>query len=235
MISKKLVSIICVLVFTAFAFPQEKEAHALIEKVKSRYDKVHDYRVTVEANVEMSGVNIPKIQAELLFKQPNKMKINSDGFAMLPKQGLNFSPTSLFKGDFVAIYERNETFENYKCAVIKIVPSEETSDVATAVFWIDKESSVIRKAIITSKTNGISTIQLQYDEKLLKQYPLPSNMKLSFPFNNARFSMRRSHANEESEKTVKKNENKNAIVTISYTNYKINAGIADSDFESKKK
>ena len=75
----------------------------------------------------MEFLKVPDSEAKLYFKQPDKIHIESEGFAMLPKEGINFSPISLFESEHTSFYEKEEMIEDVNAAVIKVIPLNDKS------------------------------------------------------------------------------------------------------------
>ncbi|MEK6552224.1 MAG: hypothetical protein AABZ54_02085, partial [Bacteroidota bacterium] len=156
---------------------QTKDPNKILEAVRQKFNQAKDYQVDVSVKLDMSFIKVPDMHVKVFFKQPDRVKLQSEGFAMVPKQGLNFSPAQLLKGDFTTIYVRSETVDNHKIDVVKVIPNSDSSDVILSTLWIDAAESVIRKAETTSKKGGTTIIELSYNDY---QYGLPSQIKLSF-------------------------------------------------------
>ena len=175
---------------------------------------------------------MPETNAKIYFKQPGKVHLESEGFALLPKEGMDFSPAGLLKDEYTAIYQRTDTIDGFKTDVIKIIPLSEGSNVILTTLWIDETKHIIRRVESTPKIGGTFSIELKYD-KSKTDYPLPSSM--IFTFNVDRMNLPKSMSGELNEDKPK-DEKKTTTgkVFISYKNYKVNKGIPDSVFEEKK-
>ena len=68
----------------------------LILNTEQQYQKVSDFQVEMEINLSVPGFRKPKKKFKVFFKQPNKVKINTKGFGVLPKTGLFTSPSDNF-------------------------------------------------------------------------------------------------------------------------------------------
>ena len=62
---------------------------------------------------------------------------------------------------------------------IKILPSDESSDIVVATIWVDTTAMVARKVVSTTKKAGTVTIELSYDNAKARAYALPSFTKIS--------------------------------------------------------
>jgi len=189
--------------------------------------------VDVQVKVDVEFIKVPDTKAKIYFKQPDKINFESDGFAMLPKEGINFSPLSFLKKDYTALYQNEDIIDGHSVFIIKVIPSSEKGDVVLTTLWIDQAHYLIRKVESTTKTNGTFTIDLKYDNGL-QDYYLPSSMV--FGFNIDKMNLPKAftgQADMESQKNIGKTTS--GKVYITYYNYKVNKGISDKKFEKKKK
>lgn len=208
---------------------QDKNAERLLDAVKKKFDAIKDYQVDVSIKVDFEFVKVPESKAKIYFKQPDKMKVDSKGFAMLPKQSINFSPNQLLKGKFTSIYSGTENLNGEKMVKVKIIPDSDTSDVILSTFWIDPANSIVRKIETNARKAGALLVELSYDDKKI---PLPSFVKFSFNIVEGNFPRRMEDNQNREEKGTKKSGIVGSV-TMTYKNYIINKGIPDSFFEER--
>ena len=67
------------------------------EKVINQFDQINDYRVDIKISVKMTGFRMPRKKIRLYYKKPGKIKIDADGFAILPKTGVGGNPKEYFE------------------------------------------------------------------------------------------------------------------------------------------
>jgi outer membrane lipoprotein-sorting protein len=228
----KKIYLLIILIAVGGIYAQSKNPNKLLDAVRQKFDKIKDYEVDVTVKVDVNFVKVPETKAKIYFKQPDKQKIKSDGFAMLPKQSLNFSPAKLLKGDYNAIYVKSEMVNNEKLDVLKIVPISDSNDVILSTLWIDPIRNVIKKIETTSKKSRTIQILLDYKDEAIG---LPTEVKFSFDVGEMNLPMNLPGDNKKTYGEHHKEKDPvigNVILT--YSNYKINKGIPDSFFEEKK-
>jgi hypothetical protein len=229
---KKLIAAIIMLLY-ASVFPQSKDPDLILKRVIDSFNKVKDYEVEVQVKVDVDFIKVPDTKAKIYFKQPDKINFESDGFAMLPKEGINFSPMSFLKKDYTALYQREDYLDGHPVSVIKVIPSSEKSDIVLTTLWVDQSHNIIKKVESTTKTNGTFTIDLKYDEDK-KDFNLPYSMVFGFNIDKMNLSKTfTGQAETESHKNIGKTTS--GKVYITYSNYKVNIGLSDKIFEKKKK
>lgn len=231
---KLLISFLFILI--QFGYSQSKDPNEIINAVIKNFNKVNDYQVDVNIKVDVEFIKVPETKAKIYFKQPDKVHLEAEGFAMLPKNGMEFSPSSFIKKDYTAVYEKDVDLNGFKTSIIKVIPLGNEGEVILSTLWIDQKKQVIRKVESTTKTNGTFTIDFSFDEKI--KFPLPS--KIIFSFNMDKMNIPATISGETStEKPDKKNKSSDSRtrgkVIVNYLNYLVNKGVPDSIFEEKNK
>jgi outer membrane lipoprotein-sorting protein len=226
--------IFSILILFNSLFAQSKNPNEIIDQVIKNFSRVKDYQVDVNIKVDIEFLKVPDSKAKIFFKQPNKIHLESDGFAMLPKEGLDFSPSYLAKKDYTAIYEKDDSLDGISTSIVKIIPTNDNGNVVLTTLWIDQKEKIIRKVESTTKTNGTFTINLFYDNDI--KYPLPSKIIFSFNINPMNIPKAFDNGGDDNQPR-KKGRGTSSItkgqVIISYSNYQVNKDIPDSIFESK--
>jgi outer membrane lipoprotein-sorting protein len=217
-------------------FAQSKDPDKILADVITNFNRIKDYQVDVNIKVDVELLKVPDSDAKIYFKQPDKIHLESEGFALLPKDGIDFTPSSLLKKNYTAIYEQDVNLDGINTSVVKIIPTGDQGNVILSTLWIDQKNKVIRKVESTTKTNGTFTMNFSYDDNI--KYPLAS--KIVFTFNIDQSKMPKELGdNSESNQPSKRNKKFNSLikgqVIITYSNYQINKGIPDSIFDENNK
>jgi len=213
---------------------QNNNADKILSVVKSKFEKINDYKCDVNVKVDFDFIKMPDTKAVIYFKKPDKVKMESKGFAMLPKQGINFSPMQLLEGDFNTLYIRQEKLGNYTTDVIKIIPNSDSSNVIMTTLWIDNGQSLIRKIETIAKKAGTIKIELNYAVNQI--LPLPETAKFYFNFGEMSMPMNPMQQDNNDNKTKGRvPQEMKGSVTITYSNYEINKGLPDSLFKDDSK
>ncbi|OGU35272.1 MAG: hypothetical protein A2068_00650 [Ignavibacteria bacterium GWB2_35_6b] len=227
--------ILILLLLSVSLFGQNKDPYKILDAVKEKFNNVKDYEVDATITVDVNFLRVPESKAKIYFKQPDKLKLDSEGFALLPKEGINFSPAKLLSGDFNAIFIKSDTLKSKNVDVVKVIPSSDSADVILTTLWIDQQMSVVRKMETTTKRNGTFEINLSYEKSNYKF--LPSEVRLKFSVNEMQIpkTITGEFNNNEENGRKEKNEPMSGMVIVKYSNYKINQGLKDSLFEKKKR
>lgn len=219
------------LVLSTIGFSQSKDPDEILKTVIKNFDRVQDYVVDVNIKVDVQGVKVPETKAKIYFKQPDKIHLESEGFAMLPKDGMLFSPSSLLKNDYTAIYEKDVELNGAKVSVIKVIPSGEQSEIILSTLWVDQSKKMIRKIESTTKSDGTFSIDFNYNDEI--KFPLPTQIIFYFNLDKMNLQLNNKNSDPDNRKRGFDSTTKGKVV-VKYSNYVINKGINDSVFEEKK-
>ncbi len=222
-----LVSIHCCLLVSA------QDMTGLVMKVKAKLDQVNDYEADGRMKTDVSFIKAPIGKVKVYFKKPNKFRLKKDGgISLLPKGGVSVNMNSVFAAtDFVALSAGETVIDGTKTRIVKLLPSNENSDIVLTTLYIDETNLLIKKSVTTTRENGTYEIALSYGQ--FASYGLPD--KVVFSFNTKNYKLPKGITLEfDDEKPVSEAEklkNKKGRVEITYTNYVINKGVSDTVFK----
>ncbi len=89
-------SIFTLMLFAFTGLSAQEDARKILARLGHTYDGLKDYTVNVRANVDVERMRVPKMEAKVYFKQPDKIHFESSGFALLPREGV-FNPFQFTK------------------------------------------------------------------------------------------------------------------------------------------
>lgn len=216
------------LAFGSFA----QDASTLVKQVKAKLDKVNDYQATGKMKTDVAFLKVPVATVNVFFKKPNKFRISKEkGFAIMPKGGVSVNMQSILTTDnYVALDAGTSTVSGTAVKVIKLLPSDESSDVVLTTLYVDVAKQLIRKATTTTKENGTYDIEMTYGKYV--DYALPDKMVFSFNTKDYKLPKGVTLEFDDGEKPdANKLQNKKGRVEITYESYTINKGLPDSYFK----
>jgi len=221
---------ILLIILTSALFSQTKNADEILSKIKDKFEIIEDYEVNINIIVDMEFLRIPNVSAKVYFKQPDKMKMDSKDFAVLPKEAISFSPVKFLKGNISSIYVKSDTLDNTEIDIIKIIPLDDSSNIILSSLWVDVENTNILKIETTTKNKGTFTADFYYGEMI--EHGLPSKMIFNFNIAEPKLpEMLKMETGDIKKPLGKISKNLAGNIEIRYSNYKINQGIEDSFFE----
>lgn len=212
------------------AFAQTEDA--LLQKVKAKLDKVTDYEAAGKLKLDVSFINAQESDVTIYFKKPDRFKVKkAGGISILPKGGVSVSTASLLPaGGYQTVSGGKGTVDGAATTVIKLIPTDESSDVVLSTLSIDEKEAVIRKAVVTTRQSGTYEVQMAYGK--YTAWGLPD--KVTFSFNAKEYKLPKGITFEYDKggtKVEEKAKDKKGTVTITYASYKINKGVSEKVFE----
>lgn len=222
--------ILLIIFSSSLYFAQSKDIDAIFKQIKTKLNKVDDYSAEINISVKMDFLKMPKSKAEIFFKKPDKFKLKSSSFAILPKTGIDFNPQRILDYDFSSEFIGDTLEDDSKLSLYKIVPVNDTLKFQSAVLAIDQSELLIKKIILSAKNNAKVLTKFEYDA--YKEFALPSKMEVTFDFSKVEEEPNQKRRNRNIPKDF------SGKITITYNEYIINQGVDDIIFldeeENKK-
>lgn len=213
-----------VLLIASLSFAGNKDPKIVLDKVKQKLDRVNDYTARVLIKIDVDFLKVDDSRAKIFFKQPDRFKMEAEGFAMIPRASLNFSPLRLLQQKTVSVYIRSDTLRATPVDVIKLLPVDDHGKIILASLWIDTHHSNVLKIEASTKDRGTFSILFSYGKQ--SRYGLPDTAAIFFDVSRTRmphFSFGKKNMNTAVKGRVK----------IIYSHYQINKGLKDRIFEEE--
>src|SRR6266404_2609953 len=151
---------------------EAQSAGDLIEKIKTKLDRVNDYEADARLKTNVTFIKAPIANIKVYFKKPDKLRIiNKSGISFIPKGVMNINLSNIFVNtrgfDVIDAGKDNAT----GLRVIKLLPKDDTSEVVLSTLYIDEKNLLIKKSKTTTKENGTYELEMTYGK--YSEYGLP--------------------------------------------------------------
>ena len=219
------------------------DVEMVVDKTQKQFEKAFDYQVTMKIELKVPGFRMPKKKYKVFFKQPNKLKIKSRGFGMLPKTGIFTSPKDNFDNlkNMRLISTNNNNGQVYiKGEVIvdslKLKMPNEYAKLGfkpTVTVKIDTNNWVINNIITELDTLKLVEIKNTY-KKVDNNYIMPSASTVQYFIKDAKLSgwLKKDITSIVGKNPLEKsNDMVEGKISIIYEDYIINKGIKDKIFD----
>ncbi len=228
---KKIITACLLLLNISFANAQN--ADALIKKVKAKLEQVNDYVAEAKMKTDVAFIKAPIGKVKVYYKKPNRLKIVKDkGISILPKGGISMNTSSILgMANCTTIDAGEAVVSGIKTKVIKLLPTDDNSEIIITTLYIDEANSLIKKSATTTRENGSFEMEMFYNtyanlglpDKMIfsfnvKDYKMPKGVTLDFD-------------DDMKPEEKAKLKHKKGKVEFTYTSYTINKGVADSMFK----
>lgn len=225
------ITLLFAFVFSFFTFLAQ-DANQIVKAVRLKLELVNDYTVDIHVKAQVPMIKIDEVDAKIFYKQPNLMKVESKGIAILPKQGMGELNAFLTNEKaYTCAINGTKMIGDVKTAVVSVLPLTENSDVILVKLWIDTQRDLILKSQITSKSNGTLDVDYFYGDQA--KYGLP--YKMVFTIDVKKFKLPKSVAadlHQNKKKNNAKDGPQTGTIVMQMRNYKVNQGIPNSKFKS---
>lgn len=200
-----------------------QDANKTVNSVISQMNRVKSYTVEARIKSDIPLIKILPIKAKIEFKQPDEIKMKTQGIAILPKKGFTDLAIMLKnKSSYTAIFTGFEVIQKIKTESITLLPSNDAGEIVLAKIWVDTDEALILKSQITTRTSG--TVVADYTYGKQKEFGLPD--ELTFSVDVKKFKIPKGVVVDINRtKTIEepKNLGKMGKIHIQFSNYLINA------------
>ena len=218
----------------------------IIKKTDDQFREINNYQVDMVISIAIPAFRMPKKKYKVYFKQPDKIKVKSRGFGLLPKTGMFTSPVENFSNlsniRFSKDFSRTEPNEIMLVGDLVLdslaldVPNEyaRLTFKPTVDVKVDTQNWVITQVLTKIDTVKIMEINNFYDI-VDDSFYMPIRSTVEYYVKDARLSK---WINKDIGTIMGNNHNMNiesdmvkGLISVNYAKYRVNRGIKDSIFE----
>ena len=218
----------------------------IIKKTDDQFREINNYQVDMVISITIPAFRMPKKKYKVYFKQPDKIKVKSRGFGLLPKTGMFTSPLENFSNlsniRFSKDFSRTDPNEIMLVGDLVLdslaldVPNEyaRLTFKPTVDVKVDTQNWVITQVLTKIDTVKIMEINNFYDV-VDDSFYMPIRSTVEYYVKDARLSK---WINKDIGTIMGNNHNMNiesdmvkGLISVNYAKYKVNRGIKDSIFE----
>jgi len=220
-------------------------ADSVLDSLEQTYNRIEDYYARIDVSIKTPMLRMPRKRVDFWFKQPNLTKVETKGFAAIPKSGMISSPIDLFDNLSKISVIGAEYYNDKQVWILQgeLLPDSlmfqnmnkiENTNKLTMKMWVDFNNWTLIKSETWMDTSKVVETQSEYiaiqngiflpKETVIKfEYSsgLPSGMEDTF---GARHQFGGAQ-NSSEEKEL------SGIITLIFSDYKVNRGIEDIFFE----
>ena len=251
---KQLVTFLIVFTLLSNLFGQESSssifptAGTVLDSLEQNYNRIEDYYVRIEISIKTPMLKMPRKRVEFWFKQLNLTKVETRGFAAIPKSGLISSPIDLFDNLTNISVIGAEYYNDKQVWILRgeLNPDSLTfknmGDMSSAPnlemrLLVDRSNWTLIKSETWMDTVKVVEIQSEY-ESITDDIYLPKETVISFDYSGGMPSgmedtFRAKHQFGSMQNDSQKKEMSGSI-TLKFSKYKVNKGLEDAFFGQKE-
>lgn len=208
-------------------FAQNVTADEILTRLQSQNERIQDYTVTLTANVDVERLHVPKMEAKMYFKRPDKVHFESKGFAMLPREGVAFDPVQL-RDKYAAELKGEEQIENVRTYRLQLTAKQSKTRPNALTLWVEPTRWTVKR-LETFPYEGRSVVVVFEHAPVQETYYLPSKIVVTFdvPEMPSPDAGSQPGVNE----TPRRSSQRKGTVTVTYKDYQVNVGLPDDLFK----
>jgi outer membrane lipoprotein-sorting protein len=202
----------------------QEEGVRTLDALQKKYSGLKDYTVDVNIHFDVEGFKAPDMQAKLYCKPPDRMKIESKRIFFLPREGGTFNPFMFNKEDFEVKFLERLTYEGRNAVKLKLTPKKRKPNAPQDfILTVETDRDLIREMNTSSFDGREVKALIEYGH--FSDFDLPTRIELhlDMQFNESK-ELKDFGPPAQPAKRV------TGRVDITYSNYKINAGLSDKIF-----
>lgn len=239
-----IISILLTFLFNT-TYSYDNDFNYYIEKTNNQFNLINDYQVDMAIELDIPAFRMPKKKYKVYYKRPNKIKVKSKGFGILPKTGLFTSPNDNFdnlKNMKLVNYYDQDNINDILIVGDLIVDSlklEMPNEYSRITFnpivevKIDTSKWVIKN--VTTKLDTLKLFQINNYYQDYDEYYMPYKSVVKYYIKDKKlFNWLNKDAGSVMGKENLPNSNNSIVegtIIVNYKKYKINKGIKDKIFD----
>jgi len=188
-------------------------AMEMVERALRATEQVEDYTATVAVSIEAPNINIPRRTVKVYYKRPDKVHVESDGIAVIPRDALLMGNLAMHIKDFAsASFIAEGTLRGRPVRCIKLAPLDPEASSGRVLLWIDSERYLLLKSEIWRAEKR--QLSVRFHHELVSGHWMPSQINTDV-----------------AKGALGRDRDGPARFDMQFTNYRVNTGLSDSIFE----
>jgi outer membrane lipoprotein-sorting protein len=230
-------TVLCFVFLTALAAAQRAPRPTAMEillNLEKGFEGVNDFVATMTAEIEMERVRVPKSEATIYFKKPDKVHFSSSSFALLPREGIAVNP-ALLRERYDPTFMGEDTIDGKTVLKLQLAAKGATTRLRQMYLWVDPATWTIAK-METIPYEG-RTLRISFIYALEQgKYWLPAKLEASFgnPGEEIQKSVPESPPTPAPQVEDLQRPPRRGSITITYSHYRVNVNLPDDLFERKE-
>jgi outer membrane lipoprotein-sorting protein len=229
---KKILALMLFLMLLWPAMPQaqdQREGLRILQALERKYAGLQDYIVDIQVHFDIETFRAPDLQAKLYYKVPDLLRIESKRVVFFPRDGGYFNPAQFKQEDYTILFLGYVTYDKRKAAQLRLIPKKIKGATQDMVLTIDTARLLLQEMLLTQ--TGGKEVRAVFTYGTFGGFELPTFTRLILNLPAAEPGMAQGFGaipDGGEERRVQ------GEITISYSNYKVNSGLADVLFKKDK-
>ena len=183
-----------------------------VERALRQTEQVDDYTARLAVSIEAPNINIPRRFVKVYYKRPDKVHVESDGLAVIPKDALLLGNLALHLKEYAtAGFVAEGEISDRPVHCIKLAPRDPAAAGGRVLLWIDDEHYLLLKSEIWR--GGKRQLSVRFHHTKVSGYWMPRYIFTDVA------------------EGALGDRKGGAHIELQFMDYRINTGLSDSIFE----
>ena len=206
--------------------PSPVSGEQVLKNIEDNFTGIKDYTVHLQVSADLERLKVPNMEATMYFKQPDKIHFETDGFALLPREGMAMTLGRL-RSKYSVESVKMESLEGNTMILLTLRPRAESLKLQELLLSVDSSRWTIARAVmrLPEARKMIATFSYQRFER----WWLPAMLSVTFaagPSDTSALNLF-----EQITPTRRPQLPRDGTVVVHYSDYKINTGLGEEIFE----
>lgn len=207
----------------------------VLQRVEKTSDGVQDYVASLEIDINMERVQIPRSKATMFFKKPDKIHFDSPGIALLPREGMALNSSAII-ARYTAETVEEDTAAGLKVIKLQLAAKEAAARLRQLFAWVNPENWTVVRIQTIPYEGRLLTMDFAYGLQDGKFW-MPVSLIAHFDLTGARASgkdQQISPAPDTPLDQIQSRAPRSGTIAVKSSDYKINGGLSDEIFRPKE-
>jgi hypothetical protein len=220
------------------ASAQEHVPLQVFQAIIKPYQNLIDYTVKIQAKVMIPGLRMPDFAADLYFKKPDKLHIETKSFAPIPRNSGFFDPFQFDPGKNRITFIQSAKLDGVQAELYKVEPGESETRVRFYYVWVGGNPRRILQVENHSFKGTKALVKLTYKNVAqgAENWLMPEKAHIHLTFPEGMQSPDTSFLIKDNPVAAGRGKPEEmqgeGDIYISYSDWRINTGLDDSLFQS---
>jgi len=184
----------------------------MVQRALNQTKQVQDYSATVYVSIEAPNVNMPRRSVKVYYKRPDKVHVESEGVAVIPRDALMMGNLAMHLNDYAsASFVAEGVLGGRPVWCVKLAPRDPNAGDGRVLLWIDTGRYLLLKSEIWR--GGKRQLSVRFHHQQVSGHWMPRAINTSVA------------------KGALAGREGPASIDLEFTNYRVNTGLPDSLFE----
>lgn len=206
----------------------------VLQRVEKGVEGVDDYVVTLQADVHMERVRIPRAKATMYFKKPDKVHFDSPSIAMMPREGVAFNSIAVLE-QYTAEMIGEDTADGRTVFKLQLAAKAATARLRQLFVWVNPQNWTISRLQTIPYEGRVLTMDFTYvlqEGKYWMPVSLTAHFGLLDEGRPGNQQVDSSAPPQSPLDQMQPRAPRNGSISIVYSDYRINVGLSDDIFKS---